>query len=301
MIAASCVFPARLRALRAALGPVAPAVVPALALVVCMALAVCMPAAWATEDPQAAPPAGAPAAPKRNIAGPGDFVIREKLIQLFTRDAELGKETFHLVMVNGGAVFSGEIKSCTARKRALTIAATIRGVINVTDEMTVRRAEVPDSELARAVAALLGDASEGLGLKDQDVRVEDGVLTLGGTVKDVAARGLAEDLAGTVMGITRISNQLRPAGAPAGADDASLLKAVLDYLSDFHQFSFGGDLRVRVDQGVVTLKGKVGLYMARQQAAVVTSLVKGVARVDNRIKVDPAHPGGRMASIQAER
>jgi osmotically-inducible protein OsmY len=52
---------------------------------------------------------------------------------------------------------------------------------------------------------------------------------------------------------------------------------------------------------VVTLKGKVRLYMARQQAAVVASLVKGVARVDNRIKVDPAHPGGRMASIQAER
>ncbi|MBI2017193.1 MAG: BON domain-containing protein, partial [Candidatus Rokubacteria bacterium] len=243
----------------------------------------------------------APAAPKRNIGGPGDYAIREKLIQLFSRDAELGKETFAIVMVNGGAVFSGEIKSCAARKRALTIAATTRGVINVTDEMTVRRADVPDSELARAVTRLIGDASEGLGLKDLKVRVEDGVLILGGTVQDFAARGRAEDLAGTVMGITRISNHLLPAGAPAGADDASLLKAVVGYLSDFHQFSFGGNLTVRVDQGVVTLKGRVVLYMARQQAAVVASLVKGVARVENRIKVDPAFPGGRAATIKAEK
>ena len=295
MVAASSESPARPRPPRAVLRPLSSTLVPALALVACL------PAAWAAQDPQTPPPAAAPAAPRRNIGGPGDYAIREKLIHLFSRDAELGKETFTIVMVNGGAVFSGEIKSCAARKRALTIAATTRGVINVTDEMTVRRADVSDSELAKAVTNLLGDASEGLGLKDLRVRVEDGVLTLGGTVQDFAARGRAEDLAGTVMGITRISNHLLHSGAPAGADDASLLKAVIGYLSDFHQFSFGGDLTVRVDRGVVTLKGRVALYMARQQAAVVASMVKGVARVDNLIKLDLAFPGGQAATIKAEK
>lgn len=255
----------------------------------------------ASAAPASAAPATAPGAPKRNIAGPGDYAIRQKLMELFGRDAELGKEPFHLVLVNGGAIFSGEIKNCAARKRALSLAATTRGVIHVTDEMTVRRGDVSDPELAKAVTAILGDAAEGLGLKDLDAKVEDGVLTLRGTVQDAGARTRAEDLAGTVMGITRISNQLAPAGAPAGTDDASLTRAVIAFLSDFHQFAFGGEITVRASQGVVTLKGPVALYMARQQAAVVASLVKGVSRVDNLIRVDPSFAGGRAASIQAER
>ena len=275
-------------------------VVPALALLLGLPAAA-LAAGPASPPAASAAPAPAPAGPKRNIAGPGDYAIRQKLMELFDRDAELGKEPFHLILVNGGAIFSGEIKNCAARKRALSIAATTRGVVHVTDDMTVRRADVPDAELAKAATAILGDAAEGLALKDLDAKVEDGVLTLRGTVQDATARARAEDLAGTVMGITRISNQLLPAGAPAGTDDASLARAVVAFLSDFHQFSFGGEITVRANQGVVTLKGRVALYMARQQAAVVASLVKGVSRVDNLLKVDSSFPGGRTASFQVER
>ena len=276
--------------------------------VLCSALALLigLPAtARAAEAPpssQPAPaPSPAPASPKRNIAGPGDYVIRQKLMELYGRDPQLGKESFHLILVNGGAIFSGEINNCAAARRALSIAATTRGIINVTDEMTVRRGDVPDPELAKAVTAVLSDAAEGLGLKDLALKVEEGVLTLRGTVMDVGARTRSEELAGTVMGITRISNQLVPDHAPAGSDDASLTRAVIGFMSDFHQFAFGGDIKVRAEAGVVTLKGRVVLYMARQQAAVVASLVKGVSRVDNLLKVDPSFPGGRAATIQADR
>ena len=275
-------------------------------LVPALALLLGLPAAARAAGPPSPPaasaaPAPAPAGPKRNIAGPGDYAIRQKLMELFDRDAELGKEPFHLILVNGGAIFSGEIKNCAARKRALSIAATTRGVVHVTDDMTVRRGDVPDAELAKAAGAILGDAAESLALKNLDAKVEDGVLTLRGTVQDATARARAEDLAGTVMGITRISNQLVPAGAPAGTDDASLARAVVAFLSDFHQFAFGGEITVRANQGVVTLKGRVALYMARQQASVVASLVKGVSRVDNLLKVDASFPGGKMASFQVER
>lgn len=278
-----------------------------LAAALCSALVfpIGLPAtARAAEGPATSRPAAAaptPASPKRNIAGPGDYLIRQKLMELYGRDAELGKEPFHLILVNGGAIFSGEIKNRAAARRALSIAATTRGIINVTDEMTVRRGDVPDPELAKAVTSVLSDAAQGLGLKDLDVKVDEGVLTLSGTVQDVGSRTRAEDVAGTVMGITRISNKLVPVGAPAGSDDASLAKAVVGYLSDFHQFAFGGDITVRAERGVVTLNGRVVLLMARQQAAVVASLVKGVSRVENLLKVDPSFAGGRAASVQVER
>jgi osmotically-inducible protein OsmY len=236
----------------------------------------------------------------RNIAGPGDYGLREGIVRLIRRDENLSKERFTVVMVNGGAVFSGPIKNCALEKKALTIAASTRGVINVTDEMTVPRGDVPDAELAKAVTSLLSDAAATLALNSLDVRVEDGVLTLQGTVMDLASRAQAEDIAGTVLGITRISNHLQPANAPSGADDPTLLTAVVAYLADFHNFGFPGEITVGVHQGIVTLKGKVAMYMARQQAALAASVVKGVARVDNRIKVDPTVPP-RASLVQAEK
>jgi osmotically-inducible protein OsmY len=269
--------------------PGARAPLAALVLLAAVALA-------AAPAPQPAPTEG----PKRNIAGPGDYALREKIVHEISRDADLSKEKFSVILVNGGVVFSGEIKSCALRRRLLFMAATTRGVINVTDEMTVPRGEIADAGLAKAVTSLLSDAAESLDLKSLDVKVADGVLTLEGTVKDIPSRARAEDIAGSVLGVTRISNHLRPADAPSARDDASLLRAELAYLGDFHAFSFPADITVKVDQGVVTLKGKSSLFMGRQQAALVASFVGGASRVDNRIKID-ASVLPRTRRVQAEK
>src|SRR3989442_3638479 len=254
----------------------------------------------AAQSPTPTPAGGAPAATKRNIAGPGDYALREKIVHVIGRDPELPNERFTLVMVNGGAVYSGPIKTCALKRRALMIAATLRGVINVTDEMIVPRGDAPDDALAKAVTSRLSDAASSLELKDLEVQVADGVLTLQGTVKDVASRMRAEEIAGAVLGITRISNRLRPADAPSGTDDASLQKAVLEYLESFRTFDLPGDITVKVARGVVTLKGRVSLCLGRQQAALAVSQVKGVAGVDNRLRVDPSIMP-RQAQIQAEK
>ena len=256
------------------------------------------PAPAASASP--APAAPRPSGPKRNIGGPGDYALREKLMHVISRDPDLMKQPIQLVLVNGGAVFSGEIRSCALEKRVLSFAATTRGIINVTDEMSVPRGDAPDAELAKAVTSILSDAAADLELKDLDVKVTDGVLTLDGVVKGMPARSRAEDLAGTVLGVTRISNHLRPADAPSAQGDEPLLRALLQYLGDFHAFAQPADITVKVDHGVATLKGKAAMFMGRQQAAVVASFVGGVVRVENRIKVDPSVPPGTRR-VQAEK
>jgi len=261
-----------------------------------------LPAARAEAPPApgaAATPAPTPLLqPKRNIGGPGDYGLREKIMHAISRDPDLSRERFTLVLVNGGAVFSGEIRSCALEKKALTLAAEARGIINVTDEMTVPRGRAPDAELAKAVTSILSDAAGDLELKNLDVKVADGVLTLEGTVKGVPMRSRAEDLAGTVLGITRISNHLRPADAPSGTDDTTIRNAVINYLGDFRAFSQPSELSVKVEKAVVTLTGRAAFFMGRQQAALVASLVGGVVRVDNRIKVDPS-VAPRLRRVQA--
>ncbi|MFQ5877566.1 MAG: BON domain-containing protein [Acidobacteriota bacterium] len=237
----------------------------------------------------AEPPVAAREAPtRRNIAGPGDYVLREKLVRIIGRDPELARQKIRLVLVNGGAVFSGEIGSCALRMRALRLAAFIRGVINVTDAMSVPPADLSDRALRNAVSGVLADAAEELGLEDLEVGVEDTVATLSGGVRDYRARVRAEELAGTVLGITRISNHLMPADAPRGDDDASIARAVKAYLEDFRAYPHGAEIEVRVAEGVVTLSGRVGLHISRQQAAVLAALVGGVEGVDSRVRVDPS-------------
>ncbi len=249
------------------------------ALVLVAALAAALGAAAAGDQPPG---------PPRNIAGPGDYNLRERVIHLLGRDPDLKDERFNVVLVNGGAVFSGTVKTCALKMRALRMASVIRGVINVTDEMGVAKANVPDEALHRAVVHALKNQAELMDLRDAQVTVEDGVVTLGGTVKNVEARQRAEELAGAVAGVIRVSNHLQPADAPSGTDDLSLRKAVAGYLGDWRQYGWPADIEVGVKDGSVTLRGRAAFVLARQQAGLMASLVKGVTRVDNLIKVDPS-------------
>src|SRR5712691_4232655 len=97
-----------------------PALLAALAAGVTMVRAGIPPAApgsSAPPGPSAAPgssaaPRPSPAPPARNIAGPGDYALREKLVGLLGRDPDLGHEKIMVVLVNGGVVFSGEVSTC---------------------------------------------------------------------------------------------------------------------------------------------------------------------------------------------
>ncbi|HET8945597.1 MAG TPA: BON domain-containing protein [Candidatus Polarisedimenticolia bacterium] len=250
------------------------------------------PPAAAPAQPSPAPapaptPTPAPAPVGRNIGGPGDYPLRERLVQRITRDPDLTGFRPTIVLVNGGVVFSGPAPSWTMRRRALAIAGSMRGVINVTDQMTTPRGDIKDQDLVKGIGAALSERKEPLELKDLDVTVQDGVATLRGTVKNFAARVRGEEIAGTVLGAT-IVNRLRPANVPSGTDDASLRKAVAGYLGDFRDYPYPGNLEVQVKDGIAILTGEVGLYLGRQQAGTMAALVGGVKGVDNRIKVEPS-------------
>jgi hypothetical protein len=91
-----------------------------------------------------------------------------------------------------------------------------------------------------------------------------------------------------IFGIIKIDNRLRPMNLPAGTDDASLLKAVVDCLRDFRFFGYPGEIEVMVNDGVVHLSGRVRLHVASRVAVTVASLVGGVRHVESKLEVDPS-------------
>ena len=228
----------------------------------------------------------APARPIRNIGGPGDYGLRERLLHSLGRDPDIKGIGLTLILVNGGAVLSGIVPNWTIKRRALVIAGTEVGIINVTDQMDIPRGSIKDEDIQKAIAGLLNDSKDALGLKDLKVAVDESVVTLEGSVTDFRSRVKAEEIAGTVLGATRIVNRLRPVSAPSGTDDASIRRAIGKYLSDFHEYLFSGDFTIKAKDGRVTLGGVVPLYIARQQAGNMAALVGGVREVVNEIDID---------------
>jgi osmotically-inducible protein OsmY len=225
---------------------------------------------------------------KRNVAGPGDYTLRETLAYRIGRDPGLARERITMVLVNSGVVFSGSISSYALKMRLLRIAGFTRGVRNITDEMTVQRAELPDAALRDAVVDALSEASEELGLTDLEVEVEDAVATLRGRLRQFPSRIRAEVLTGSVLGVRRIVNRLIPDDVPKLDDYPSLAAAVAAYLKDFRAFPHTGQLEVTEADGTITLGGRVPFYTSRRYAEVLIGLVDGVRIVENRIKVDPS-------------
>lgn len=233
-----------------------------------------------------APPAAV--AQKRNIGGPADYFLREKLAGKFIRDLELSSEHLNLVLANGGVFLSGSISNCNLQLKAFATVASTFGVINVTDLTVVKRHPLSDEALRAAVLDVLESQAGSLGLENLEVTVEDSVATITGTSPTFYARIKAEEAAGAVFGVTEIVNRVQPRDAPSGTDDASIGEAVVAYLRDPANYGFAADVEVSVKDGVVTLAGSGRLYIAVHQAMLAAHLIGGVKRVDVAMRVDPS-------------
>ena len=248
----------------------------------------------AAKPPQAKPGGPAPAKPTsathvlRNIGGPGDYGLRERLVKRLYRDEQISAAAPKVALVNGGAVLSGTMPTWELLRRTLVTTSAERGIINVTNQMQVERGTVKDPAIVKAVVDLLNEKANEYDLKDLSVSVEDGVGTLAGSVKDFASRVKAEETAGTIGGLVRVVNKLQPVTAPkGGSDDVAIRKGIVEFLRNYREFAFLGDVEVQVKDGVATLTGALPLFLGRQQAGTMTGLVGGVRQVVNRIEVDP--------------
>jgi osmotically-inducible protein OsmY len=227
-------------------------------------------------------------AQKRNVGGPADLDLREKLVGRISRDRDLVSQRLSVVLANGGVFLSGRASNCNIKQRAFSIAASTFGVINVTDLIVVKRQKLSDDSLRGALLDALEPQVESLGIEGLEVTVENSIATLEGTTPNLFSRIKAEEAAGTVFGITEIVNRLQPRDAPSGTDDTSIAEAVLAYLGDAKKFGYSAEIEIAVEDGVVTLSGPGRLYVALHQASMMAKQVGGVKRVESKMYVDPS-------------
>ena len=120
---------------------------------------------------------------------------------------------------------------------------------------------------------------------DVGVEVDDGVVTLTGTVETFAQKWAAERAALRVEGVRAVANnvQVRPAGLGIKSD-TDIARAVANALEWNTAVPFD-KIDIRVEDGRVTLEGEVEWYYQREAAENTTRQISGVKSVLNLITV----------------
>jgi osmotically-inducible protein OsmY len=117
-----------------------------------------------------------------------------------------------------------------------------------------------------------------------DVAVEDGTVTLTGTVDSILLEERAGRVARTVAGVSDVVNAVDVQPHWGRTDEAVREDARSALTANPATESF--DVSLSVDGGRVTLEGEVDSYRERLLAGKVVKGVRGVRAVENRIEVD---------------
>jgi len=199
----------------------------------------------------------------------------------------------------GGAVtLEGTVESFREKSLAERVAGSVSGVTEIENDIDVEpEMQRSDSEIrAEVLAALRWNVYVDAGLID--VRVNDGTVTLEGTVGSASERARAVRLA-YVQGVEEVVaehldvdfwarnpdlKQQAPTDSPGAVEDAVEQALFVDPLVN------ATDVRVEVSGNTATLRGTVPSAVGKSAATTAADAVAGVKRVRNRLTVDPLEP-----------
>ncbi len=139
-----------------------------------------------------------------------------------------------------------------------------------------------DTEIHRDVLAEL-DWDPEVDAKDIGVEVDNGIVTLTGTVDSYTKKWAAERAALRVAGVRAVANDI-VVKSPTTRTDTDIAKAVADAL-DANSLVPKNRIKVTVKHGWVTLEGDVDWRFEREEAESTVRKVAGVTGVTNLIVV----------------
>ena len=202
-------------------------------------------------------------------------------------DPELAYASNVRVNVSEGDVtLSGSVGSYFERWKAESAAKRVAGVRNVYVELKISLVDSmqrPDADLARIAETML-EWAVGIPSRRINVTVNDGWLTLSGTVEQQYQRESAEQAVRGLLGLRGISNAIAVKPVVPSSEIREDIEAALKR-SALLDASL---IRVDVKHGIVTLSGNVHSWAERDEAERIAWAAPGVSEVNDLILFDYA-------------
>lgn len=233
--------------------------------------------AWFASDAQAQAPQAATneSAQAAGDRGSGDALVRT--VERELREAEgIDGEAIRVGLDDGMIALSGEVDNLLAHNLAVRVAASVRGVRAIEDNITVRPSERSDREVERDVdtALALDPATEHWEI---DANVVGGEVTLRGAVDSLAEKSLASRVAESVRGVRAVDNEI-VVDYSAERSDREIAHDVAQVLK-WNTIVDSGAIDVEVEDDVVRLSGQVDSLFEKEHAGRLAE-VAGARDVD---------------------
>jgi osmotically-inducible protein OsmY len=214
----------------------------------------------------------------RAASGPdaSDAAVVQAIEHRFETAPGVPSYLINVTAKNGVVTLSGAVDDMLAKDRAGQLAATIPGVCAVRNQMEVRLSARAPGYICQSIDSVL-TAAPALNHDEIQVGIQDGFVTLSGTVDSWPERHLAGLLAEGVPGVRGIDNKLRVAyGIPRS--DAGIQADIRSRIR-WDAWLNTPELRVDVSHGQVRLTGFVESGLARDHVY-QDAWVNGVNSVD---------------------
>jgi osmotically-inducible protein OsmY len=223
---------------------------------------------------------------REEIPSPSNADLKKAVRDELNQDIRLDASDISIRASYGGVVLYGTVYSHYEKSIAGQDAHDVVGVGWVTNNLFTRVDSREDWAVLDDVKFNLDTdaATEGF---DIAVKVNNGVVTLSGSVNTWYEKSHAENVAGKVRGVRRVINLIEvyreTTLAHTGAMVAKDIKEHFERNWALRQVSERID--VTVEKGVATLTGEVDSWAQREQAEEVAFNTEGIWKVDNRIQV----------------
>jgi osmotically-inducible protein OsmY len=211
-----------------------------------------------------------------------DRTLRRHVLEELDFDPKVDAAGIGVAVRDGIVTLSGHVGTYAEKIAAERITQRIRGVRAVVEEIAVRdpaNEKTGDEELAARVVKVL---AWNVQVPDQTIRVkvEDGRVTLDGSVPFYYQRAAAQAAVAKLAGVREVLNLLAVTPPVRSADvKAKVLAALKRTARD------PDTITVRVEGDTVILDGCVGLWRERALAERAAWSAPGVRAVDDRLRL----------------
>lgn len=213
-----------------------------------------------------------------------DDALRAEIAEALQNDVRVDASGINVDVTSGTVYLTGVVPSLFEKRTAAEIAARIKGVLDVDNELQVAPQEArSDEQMAKDVRGVLA-RDAWVDESRVKVVVSQGVVYLSGTVQDGMERKAAADDAWTVAGVLDVVNEL--AVAPHALRTDEEIAAELRRDLDRNVRIKPRQIRVEVRDGVVYLEGTVNTIIQRWISEDLARWIPGVVDVVNHLAIE---------------
>jgi osmotically-inducible protein OsmY len=215
-----------------------------------------------------------------------DEEIKVDVAKQLKWDARIDASDVSIRVDNGNVEMEGNVPTMTAKSAAFDDAYLVDGVLSVSNSLDV---EIPASKTTPTDAEIRDNTVTALSINSDvesykiDITVDQGWVTLEGTVNAYWEKVSAENEVLDVNGVLGVSNNLGVVPTESYLDE-NIAEDIISALERNVHVN-ADDIDVKVEDGKVTLDGTVKTYTAKNAAFDSTLYTPGVITVNNRIIV----------------